>query len=145
MSEPVEGTEGAPVGDVQAPEVVVETPSEGEPVETPTDDEVAALRVAQAKSEELREAAIDKLFKSMLNIAAGDILRDPSDLPDDPSVYEGEDGLPDHDKIRAAAEQLASEKPHLARARSTLHQMQGPVSTPEAQVGLAGLLREAIS
>ena len=77
-------------------------------------------------------------MSASIEAASAGILYDPSDLPVSEDFL-GEDGLPDITKIRAAAEELASRKPHLARPRGSAGQ--GARSPAEPAFSLAGMSR----
>jgi hypothetical protein len=57
----------------------------------------------------------------VVRLAAGSILTDPSDL-DWSDDFADEHGIPDRDKIIAAAEDLARRKPHYAKVRGYVGQ-----------------------
>lgn len=97
-------------------------------------DEAAANRVKAKRTEEaetrLRELAIAQ--------AVSGILTDSTDLgwSDD---YADENGWPDADKIRTAAEELVDRKPHLGRPTGDVGQ--GRHTEQDDSVSLTGLLR----
>lgn len=97
-------------------------------------DEAAAHRVKAKRA----EAAEDRLRTLATEAAARGILADPTDLPWSPE-YEDEEGWPDAAKIAAAAEELATRKPHLARPRGDVGQ--GRHSDDHDAVSLVGLLK----
>lgn len=70
---------------------------------------------------------------------ASSLLQDPSDMPvtDD---LNGDDGLPDRDKVTAAIADLVARKPHLRSRRPAGVLPQGSEPS-EPSVDLAGLLR----
>jgi hypothetical protein len=98
--------------------------------------ENAEARVKANQSDELRL----KLMDAAKQLSTAGVIRDPADLPDNPEFW-GEDGLPDHEKIREAAEVLVSTKPWLAKARGSAGQ--GARPEPPAEVTLGGILRGA--
>lgn len=86
--------------------------------------EVEPLRLA------LREAYLEK--------GSAGVLHDP--VPWDDAFTDEETGLPDVEKIKAAAEALAQEKPHLARVRGDAGQ--GFRGEQSDSVDLASMLRQ---
>jgi hypothetical protein len=95
--------------------------------------EAAEHRLRAKEADRLRDA----LRTAVLARACDGILHDPLPWSDD---FDGEDGLPDPEKVREAAEGLAAEKPHLARVRGDAGQgFRGDES--DAVVDLAELLR----
>jgi hypothetical protein len=97
-------------------------------------EEAAAHRVKAQRADDLSA----RLLTSVVQNVTGDLLRSASDLPE--ADYLTEEGLPDEAKIRAAAEQLISERPWLARVRGDVGQ--GPRVEPQ-NVSLGSILREA--
>lgn len=97
-------------------------------------DEAAANRVKAKRAEDaekrLRDLAVTQAVQG--------ILTDPTDLgwADE---YADEDGWPDADKIKAAAESLVDRKPHLGRPSGDVGQ--GRHSEQDDTVSLTGLLR----
>lgn len=80
----------------------------------------------------LREA----LQSAALREGCAGVLHEPVEWSED---FIGEDGLPDVDRVREAAEALAEDKPHLARVRGDAGQrFRG---TESGTVDLADLLR----
>jgi hypothetical protein len=94
--------------------------------------ENAARRKEAEQVTPLREA----LQVAYLRQGCDGILHDPISWSDD---FNDDDGLPDLDKIKAAAEALAAEKPHLARVRGDAGQ--GFRGDDSDAVDLAELLR----
>lgn len=97
-------------------------------------DEAAANRVKAKRAEDaetrLRELAITQAVQG--------ILTDPTDLGWS-DEYADENGWPDADKIRTAAEGLVERKPHLARPSGDVGQ--GRHSEPDDAVSLVGMLK----
>ncbi|MCW2783471.1 MAG: hypothetical protein JWR35_3922 [Marmoricola sp.] len=94
--------------------------------------EAAEHRKRAEKVDSIRDA----LRAAVLEKGSGDVLHDP--LPWD-DAYDDENGLPSADLVRAAAEMLALEKPHLARVRGDAQQ--GFRGETNEAVDLAGMLR----
>lgn len=99
---------------------------------------------AEAAEHRIKAARADRLAAELMvstkQTAAGDLLRDVGDLADSAEFVDG-DGIPDPEKIRAAAEDLISQKPWLARVRGDVGQ--GPRGVEPESVSLGSLLREA--
>jgi len=97
-------------------------------------DEAAASRVKAKRAEDaetrLRDLAIAQAVQG--------ILTDPTDLGWS-DEYADENGWPDADKIKAAAEELVNRKPHLARPTGDVGQ--GRHSEEDDTVSLTTLLR----
>ena len=100
--------------------------------------EAAERRVLLREAETQRDAFRDRLRSAVVQQATAGILADATDLPwqDD---FSDDDGFPDAEKIKAAAEALADAKPHLARARGDARQGYRGHSTEG--VDLAQMLR----
>ena len=99
--------------------------------------EAKDLRTKAKDADRYREAAM----RSAKLLATAGVLHNPDDLKDSDDFW-GEDGLPDQTKIRQAAEELAAERPYLARARGSVGQ--GARPEPEAaSFSLAAALRKA--
>jgi hypothetical protein len=94
------------------------------------------LRTKAKDVDKYREAAM----LAARRLATAGILHSPDDLPISDEFW-AEDGLPDYEKIRKAAEELASERPYLARARGSVGQGARPEPSPE--FSLAAALRKA--
>ncbi|SER12181.1 hypothetical protein [Microlunatus flavus] len=96
----------------------------------------------EAKEQRVKASRADYLATEVRRLAIREATRG---LLADPSVlswsdeFEGEDGLPDHDALRAAAEALADAKPWLARPRGDVGQ--GRHSTGDDAPSLSALLR----
>ena len=116
-----------------------EEPQEGE--ESFSREYVAQLR-NEAREHRVKAQRADFLATEVRRLATREavrgVLTDPEALAwsDD---FEGEDGLPDHDKLRAAAEALATARPWLARVRGDI--AQGEHSDAPAGLSLSELLR----
>jgi len=143
---------------LQAPERPAEAPTENpaipvrveeeKPVEGDSPKEesfsreyVETLR-AENKEARLKAQRADFLATHVRTLATREacrgIINDPESLGWR-GEFEGEDGLPDHDKLRAAAEELATAKPWLARPRGDVGQ--GQHSDAPAGLSLSELLR----
>jgi hypothetical protein len=96
--------------------------------------ENAAQRLKAKEADALRE----DLMTAAVQLMTAGVLRDPADLPVAPEFW-GEDGRPDHEVIREAAEALAAAKPYLARARGKVGQGRQP--EPEKPVSLGEMMR----
>ena len=111
--------------------------------ETFSAEYVADLRAEAAESRVKAKRATDleqALREAVISKVAGRILQDPSTLEWSDDLAD-EDGMPDPEKIREAAEALAADKPHLSRVGGeTLQGHRGEESDAGA-VDLAGLLR----
>ena len=129
------GATGSPSGTEQQPETDAADTFDRAYVED-LRKEAAEARVKANQSDELRL----KLMDAAKQLATAGVIRDPADLPDN-SEFWGEDGLPDHEKIREAAEVLVTTKPWLAKARGSVGQ--GARAEPPAEVTLGGILRGA--
>jgi hypothetical protein len=96
-------------------------------------DEAATQRIRAKRADE----AEARLRVLTIEAATRGVLTDPTDLPWS-EQHADDDGWPDADKIRAAAEELVGRKPHLARPSGDVGQGR---HTEEETVSLAGLLR----
>lgn len=97
-------------------------------------DEAAAHRVKAKRAEE----AEHRLHELAIAQAVEGILTDPTDLGWT-EEYADENGWPDPDKIRAAAEELVNRKPHLGRPSGDVGQ--GRHSQADDAVSLSTLLK----
>lgn len=103
-----------------APEIAAESGTE-------TPEEAQNATESVETSEELDAARLrgDNLYELLLERSleqgTAGILSDPSALPRDADLYD-DNGLPDVDKIRAAATTLADAKPQLAPVRGDVGQ-----------------------
>lgn len=144
MSETTTTTTEAPEGDVQPMNEPPATVSVQEPQTFDAEyvgklrDEAATHRVRAQRADVLAEG----WYRSAVELATAGILMDPTDLPRSDDHFDP-DGRPNVEAIRASAEELAASKPHLARARMTSAQLQGPTGQPPVAVGLGSLLRDA--
>lgn len=84
------------------------------------------------------EDAEDRLRALAIAEAARGVLTDPSDLPWSDDLADS-DGWPDSEKIRAAADELVTRKPYLARPAGDVGQ--GRHSSADDAVSLAALLK----
>lgn len=94
--------------------------------------EAAEHRTRAAVADTFRDA----LRAAVLEKASTGVLAEPIEWDDE---FDGEDGLPDAEKIKAAAEALALEKPWLSRPHGDAGQ--GFRGEDCGTVDLAGLLR----
>jgi hypothetical protein len=105
-------------------------------------DEAAQHRVRAREAETERDRLRERLIEDNVRHLAAGTLADPADLIHfgDPDALVDEDGLPDPDRIVAAARDLVRNRPHLASRRPTGTVEQGARDEP-AGVDLAGMLR----
>lgn len=134
--EPQDGAE-EPQND-QEPTEDVNEPQEGE--ETFPREYVEKLRTeaADARIKAKRAEDYARRLQHALVGATGR-LADPTDLPFD------EANVMDEEQLNAAIDSLLETKPHLASRRPRGNIGQGPVSTGDGTVSLAGLLRSRAS
>lgn len=146
------GTQEDAVEPVQAPTDPVEGTGEAEPGSGPESEdsgdtfsreyvetlraEAATHRVAAKRAEAFEVA----LRAATIREAAGPVLQDVDDLAWSDDFIDEESGLPSAELIRAAAEELADRKPHLARVRGDIGQ--GRHSETTEEFSLAGALRQ---
>jgi len=85
-----------------------------------------------------------RLLATIIREATAEILEDPDDLwrGHESADFLDDDGYPDPEKVRAAAENLARSKPHLAKRRAAGDVDQGARPEAAEPVSLAGILRE---
>ena len=86
------------------------------------------------------EEASARLMALTIASATREILADPTDLPISDELTD-EEGWPDPEKIRAAAEDLAARKPHLRVRRPSGDIGQGAREEPPAPFSLMDALR----
>lgn len=86
------------------------------------------------------ELALSRLAEVTVRDATKGILFDPSDLSYDEKTMSDDDGFPDSEKIKEAAQELVSKKPHLAPRRPRGDIGQGTRSKDD-DFSLAGILR----
>lgn len=100
-----------------------------------------ALEVANGRV----SALSDRLLAVEIASATSTILADPADLSTfaEAADLTGEDGLPDRDKIVAAANDLVARKPHLASRRPAGDVDQGARGRPAESFDFAARLRAA--
>lgn len=115
MSEPQPNQEHEPQHAANEPVSETETVS---PEQAPETAEITE-QLTQARTR--GDALAELLLTRSIEQAAGTVLQDVTDLPRDGDYY-AEDGTPDLDKIRTAAEALTTSKPHLAKVRGEIHQ-----------------------
>ena len=110
--------------------------------------EAAARRVEAKAATERGDAMATRLGALTVTQAAAGILDDPADLTRyvDAAELAGDDGLPDPEKVKAAAEKLATDKPTLAKRRIAGDAGQGPrgTPTPPPVADFAEILRGAV-
>ncbi|HEX9993820.1 MAG TPA: hypothetical protein VGB14_12905 [Acidimicrobiales bacterium] len=114
--QPTDPTPGAPEADADPPEDADTFPrSYVERLRAEAADRRTAARDAEARAEALTR----RLLTAEVARAVDGVLADGDDLTAHVPAAElvGEDGLPDAERIRAAAEALAERKPHLAARR----------------------------
>lgn len=122
------------------------TPTEPQPDTFPRDyverlrKESAGYRERAGRADELGTRLLDATVR-----AHATALADPTDLMTfgTADALMGEDGFPDPGKVTAAAEALATARPHLATRRVTGDAGQGPRGTvPKPAPDLAAILRQ---
>lgn len=91
-----------------------------------------AKQLTQARTR--GDALAELLLTRSIEQAAGTVLQDVTDLPRDGDYY-AEDGTPDLDKIKSAAEELVSRKTHLAKVRGEIHQTPQQLDEPVPTFG----------
>ena len=96
--------------------------------------EAASNRIAAKDAQRYRDAPMVATQEA----ATGGILWDPTDLPISEDWWR-EDGRIDPEKIRTAAIELTTAKPHLARPRGSAGQ--GVREQPAETLGLHGMMR----
>lgn len=116
--------------------------------------EAADRRTAAQEAETARQAAEEavsglraRLLTAEVVAAATGVLVDPSDLIKlgDPADLVDDNGEPDPDRIKTAAEKLAADRPHLAAKRVTGDVGQGARGgTTPPPVDFGGRLRAAV-
>jgi hypothetical protein len=111
--------------------------------------EAAERRTRARESDEASQAAaarteraLHALWEARRDAATRDLLADPTDLDGTLDMLD-DDGLPDSDRIRAAAEALVAAKPHLASRRPAGDIDQGARGTVPEPVNLAAIIRQA--
>ncbi|MBO1755709.1 hypothetical protein [Allobranchiibius sp. CTAmp26] len=102
--------------------------------------EAATNRVAAKDATERADALSTRVRELAITVHAGDMLQDSTDLPWSEDLAD-EGGMPDADKIAAAAEAFIKVKPHLARARGDVQQ--GFRDDGLANISLVEALRSA--
>lgn len=131
-----------PTTEPQEPAEPAQEPAEGAE-ETFTREYVEQLRTEAAESRVKAKRATDletALRTAVVEKVAGPILQDATSL-EWSDEYADEHGMPDPEKIREAAEALATEKPHLSRVRGDVLQGHRGEESDAGTVDLAGLLR----
>lgn len=108
-------------------------------------EENAARRVELKEAHERREAAVNALFEREIEKHAS-ILRDPEALTafaKREELMDEETGLPDADKIKAAALDLVAQKPYLDARKPEGDIDQGRKGEPPKVFDLSRMLRDA--
>ncbi len=103
--------------------------------------EAAEHRVKAKRADDLQQRLMDAAVRE----GTAGILEDEDDLRANRGLTElvDADGFPDVEKVRAAAKELAEQKPHLARRRPSGDIGQGPRPEPSPVFDFAAKLREA--
>lgn len=117
-TEAPEATQGDPE-EVQAPEssngAEISDETEEDKTVKSLRDEAASYRIKLKEANQVKDGAIEKLRALTLASAGAGVLADPLYSLEWDDVWNGDDGLPDPEKVKAAAEQLAEARPFLAR------------------------------
>lgn len=92
--------------------------------------ESADYRTKAKRSDDLQARLLDAAIRE----GTAGVLEDPTDLRIEPEDVMDDDGFPDVEKVRAAAQELAKEKPHLARRRPAGDVGQGARQEPAKDV-----------
>jgi hypothetical protein len=119
MSEPLTDQTDAPTGEPETPVDDAKT-FDAEYV-TKLRAEAAEARTKAKEASTRGDTLAELLLTRSIEAATAGVLHDPSDLPRD-GDYFADDGSPDLDKIKAAAEALAETKPYLATVRGDVAQ-----------------------
>jgi hypothetical protein len=102
--------------------------------------ENADARTKRKAAEDVRDAALGRLWEAERARACAGILADPTDLEGTVDMLD-DDGVPDFDRIKTAAEELAKTKPHL-RPRKPTEPIDQGVRGEAEPVNLAAKLRQ---
>jgi hypothetical protein len=102
-------------------------------------DESARYRQRAHDAEARSQRALEALWEARRAEATAGLLADPTDLAGTVEMLD-DDGLPDLERIRTAAEELATRKPHLRERRPSGTIDQGPRGST-SEVNLADRLR----
>jgi len=133
------GTETPP--DTQGPEKGAEGSESSS--ESFSREYVEGLRT-EAKENRIKASKVDYVLTEVRRLATREatrgLLTDPEALVWSDDYAHPESGLPDHDRLLAAAEALAKQRPWLARPRGPLPG-QGEHSTADEGLSLSALLR----
>ncbi|KAA1376122.1 hypothetical protein [Aeromicrobium fastidiosum] len=141
MTQPLE----TPPESVETPPESTEPPEDArtEP-ETFSREYVETLRAESAENRLKAKKADDYLAalqSAAIEHTAGRVLQDASNLPWSDEFNDPESGMPSPELIRAAADSLAKEKPHLSKVGGPTQQgFRGNESDAE-EVSLVGLLQ----
>lgn len=112
--------------DVEAPESAVDESTADTGTETPAEPDTDAQDDEPAEDLDAARLRGDNLYELLLrrSIEQGTagVLTDPASLSRDADLYDDETGLPDVEKIRAAAVALADAKPQLAPVAGNIGQ-----------------------
>jgi hypothetical protein len=103
--------------------------------------ENADARTKRKAAEDARDAALGRVWEAERARACAGILADPTDLDGTVDMLD-EHGVPDYERIKAAAEELTKAKPHLKPRRPSEPIDQGARSETES-VSLLDKFRQA--
>jgi hypothetical protein len=103
-------------------------------------EEAARYRQRAHDAEQRAESVLEALWQARRAEATRGLLADATDLAGDVAMLD-DDGLPDVERIRAAAEELVKAKPHLGERRPTGSIEQGARGGEQQGVNLANRLR----
>ena len=104
-------------------------------------DEAAQSRIKARETSERLETALERLQSATVANAASGILASPSEDLAWSDEWNDDEGWPDAEKVRAAAEALATRRPALARVRGNVGQ--GHHSASHGTPSLSELLKLA--
>lgn len=152
MTQPTDEPQNGPENDDEptgGPEGQKDAPKPGEDEQEPQGDTFPRSYVEKIRKENQNyrdrakkgETALSRLTDSTVREATNGILVDPTDLTYDEESMSDEDGFPDPEKIKEAAEALIERKPHLAPRRPRGDIGQGR-QRQEEEFSLGALLRE---
>ena len=143
-TEAPEATQGDPTEEIptETSVPVEETEQTEDRTVTSLRDEAARSRIALKEATTIKDSAMQALRAVTLLSAGADVLADPLYSLEWSDDWNGGDGLPDPEKVKAAAEKLAESRPFLARGpRGSVGQ--GEHSASQGSTGLSELLRLA--
>ncbi|WP_299051584.1 hypothetical protein [uncultured Nocardioides sp.] len=153
MTQPTDEPQNGPENDNEptgGPEGQDEPTEPGEGEQEPQGDTFPRSYVEKIRKESQNyrdrakrgETALSRLTVSTVREATSGILVDPTDLTYDEESMSDEDGFPDPEKIKEAAEALIERKPHLAPRRPRGDIGQGNQGGGD-DFSLASLLRQS--